>query len=182
VLAVAAVLAIVLASGGGDDGRTPAAVKPKPTFASALVGPPRAPFALYYQRSWEKASASELEGKGIAAALHRRDRLGAVTVSVAGPLVRGGVERLGADLRRELRQRFRDLEFVTSKKVRVAGGTALYTSWVRRGTGRVQSNLVVPDGRRTYLLDATVSGTARQAAVEVGTMFQAFRARRGSAR
>jgi hypothetical protein len=183
VLAIAAMVALVVAvGGGGSDDRRAGGKARQGTFARALVGPESAPFALYYQRSWEQIQRDELDGAEVAAGIRRRDHRGAITVSVGGPLERGGMRRLSSKLRGELKQRFRDLEFVSSKTVRTSSGTALYTSWVRRGSGAVQANLVVPDGRRTYLLDATVQGTAREAAVEVGTIFQGFRADRGSGR
>jgi hypothetical protein len=184
VLAVAAIVALVVVVGGGGGGDDPP-VRGKAregTFARALVGPESAPFALYYQRTWEQIERDELDGGEVAAGIRRRDHRGAVTVSVGGPLEPGGMRRLSSKLRSELKKRFDDLQFVSSKTVRTSSGTALYTSWVRRGSGSVQANLVVPDGRRTYLLDATVQGTAREAAVEVGTIFQGFRADRASGR
>jgi hypothetical protein len=173
----AALPASLLLGGGDDDGKRAAsapsrAVEPAARFVRSVTGPRSAPFALSYQRGWERITARDLGDATVG--IKRRDGRGAVTLSVGGRLDADGLARVGAELRGELAKRFDDLSHVNSRVVDVAAGQALYTSWVREEKGVVQSSLVVPDGGRTYLLDAMVIGTAGDVATEVGTIFQAF--------
>jgi hypothetical protein len=142
-----------------------------------LAGPEQAPFAMRYTDDWETVAADDLETEGDAqplAGIKRKDGTGVMTVTLGGP-VKGGINTLRASLPGELEKRFDDFRLVAIRPVEIAAGRALYTSWVREETGRVQTNLVVPDGnRRSFAVDAVIKGGAQETAQEVGAIFRTF--------
>jgi len=163
-------------SGSGQERQTPAALSAELRDGEILAGPDATPFAMRYTKDWEPMEASELEDGDPrpTAGIRRKDRTGVLTVTVRGP-VRGGINRLRTTLPGELERRFDDFRLVAIRTVEVAAGRALYASWIREETGRVQSNLVVPEGnRRSYSVDAVIQGDAQETAQEVGAMFRTF--------
>jgi len=176
VLAALVVGALLLFGGDDDEQGSGGDVAQRIRDGRVLLGPREAPFAMRYPETWSLLRAQQL-GEGDPpplAGLRRDDRSGVLTVSVRGP-VRGGIASLRRRLPGELRDRFPDFRLVTSRIIEVAGGRALYTSWVRTRSGRVQSNLVVPQGNRaSYSVDAVLRGDAEVAAREVGAMLRTF--------
>lgn len=182
-LAVVAALVVggILIFGGGDDddeAETPSSAQVAEELRNGrvLLGPRQAPFAMRYTNDWALLSREQLrEGDPPpVTGLRRKDRSGILTVSIRGP-VRGGINSLQQRLPDELRERFPDFRLVTMRRIDVAAGPALYTSWVRTQSGRVQSNLVVPVGNeRSFSVDSVLNANARDAAAEVGAMFRTF--------
>ena len=141
-----------------------------------LLGPRQAPFAMRYTNDWGPLAREQLQegDPPPVTGLRRKDRSGIVTVSIRGP-VRGGINSLQQRLPDELRERFPDFRLVTMRRINVAAGPALYTSWVRTKSGRVQSNLVVPVGnQRSFSVDSVLNADAKDAAAEVGAMMRTF--------
>jgi hypothetical protein len=182
VVAAIVVGAILLFGGGDDDGGEERAAPSNERVAEelrngrVLLGPRQAPFAMRYTNDWTLLSRQQLAqgDPPSVTGLRRKDRTGVLTVSIRGP-VRGGIGRLEQRLPDELRERFPDFRLVTIRRLRVAAGPALYTSWIRTQSGRVQSNLVVPVGsERSFSVDSVLNANARDAAAEVGAMFRTF--------
>lgn len=140
-----------------------------------IAGPPETPFRLSYPSGWRKVPATQLQktGRTPAAAIRRTDGRGLVTVTVRGPITTP-LDQLRTELSAALAERFEDFELVTSAQMRVEAGVGIYTSWVLREAGRVQGNLTVPVGARSYTLDAALPAGATDVAREVGTIFGAF--------
>jgi hypothetical protein len=179
-LAVAAFAVAAMLILGGDDGgqeeRSAEELERALVAGGVLRGPPDSRFALRHTDDWDPLTREELaEGDPPPlAGVRRRDGSGVVTVSERGA-VRGGIDRLRRTLPGELEARFDDMRLVGIRFVEVAAGRALYTSWVREQTGRVQTNLVVPDGnRRSFSVDAVIRGDAAAASQEVGAMLRSF--------
>lgn len=142
---------------------------------SKIQGPPETPFTLHYPGGWRKVAKGELQKleNTPAAAIRRSDERGIVTLAIRGRLEQS-LEELGPDLVKSLSERFDDFELVTSRTMEVDAGPALYTSWVLRDEGRVQGNLTVPAGDRTYTLDAAMPIGATDVARDVGAIFASF--------
>lgn len=189
VAAVAAVVVILLVTGviGGDDDEPKRASAPEPPSneqvlndlrtGNVLAGPRQAPFAMRFTDDWAPLEPEQLEEAGDDApigGLRRKDRSGVMTVSLRGP-VRGGIGSLEERLPAELARRFDDFKLQTIRRIDVAAGPALYTSWTRTKTGRVQSQLVVPvSNKRSFTVDTVLRGDATDAAAETGAMYRTF--------
>jgi hypothetical protein len=186
--AVAAVVVILFVTGvigGGDDDDAADAPKP-PSNAevvrelregSILAGPRQAPFAMRYTNDWAPLSADQLAEAGDVApiaGLRRKDRSGVLTITLRGP-VRGGIGSLEERLPAELARRFDDFKLQTIRRIDVAAGPALYTSWTRTKVARIQTQLVVPvSNRRSFTVDVVLNANATDAAAEAGAMLRTF--------
>jgi hypothetical protein len=186
IVALAAVVVILVVTGviGGDDDSDKSAsatpdgqqIAEEVANGRVLAGPKQAPFAMRHTDHWELLSAQQLQASDPPplAGLRRKDRSAVLTVSVRGP-VRGGISSLAERLPDELKQRFADFRLQSSRRIQVAGGPALYTSWIRTESGRVQSNLVVPvSNQRSFSVDVVLNPGAKDAAVETGLMLRTF--------
>ena len=138
-----------------------------------LSGEADTPFRLRHPDDWveiEKHQLPQSEPSPLAG-LRRTNNAALLTVAVAGP-VEGGLERLerdtrGGDVPEGLRLR-------TVRRVRVAAGPALYAQYTREENGQIQTALVVPDGDRSYRVDAVVRPEAEDAAAQLGAMLRTF--------
>jgi hypothetical protein len=156
-----------------------AGLKKRPGRAQAITGPPATPFELRYPAGWRKISKGEIQKEGgdaTVAGIRRADGRGVVTVSVRGPLA-SPLDEMRESFANELAERFPDFELVTSTEVQVDAGTGMYTSWLRREEDRVQGNLTVPVGTRTYALDASLPTGATDVAREIGAILGSFTVR-----
>lgn len=175
-LAVAAGAGGVSLLTGGDDEPRRAAPLVAKTGTEAVAGPDAAPFRLVFPERWdvrEQADERSEPGSSVVS-LRRADGTGALSLRVGGRLATG-LERMSTELKQGLRERLPQARVVTSRVVEVVSGDALLTLWVDTRSGRVQSNLVVPDGERSYVLDAVVAGGADAAARDVAAIFTSFR-------
>jgi hypothetical protein len=186
VLAALVAGAIFLFVGGDDDGDDQGAttqqldaeeVRKNIREGRVLARTEPAPFAMRYTRNWEILPQSQLRSEGDVrplAGIRRRDQSAAMFVSLGGP-VRGGIGALEKRLPGELRSRIPDFKLQTIRRIEVAGGPALYTSWVRTGSGQIQTNLVVPvSNKRSFSIDAIIKPGADEASAEVGGMLRTF--------
>jgi hypothetical protein len=146
--------------------------------AGALVGSDDAPFVLRHPPGWEPAGDQLPAGdEDLVAALRRTDGRGFVTVAVRGQLLGTTLDEVQDTLLMGLEDAFSDFELVRCQPIRIPAGTAIYTSYVLVDSGRVQSNLTVAVGPRTYQLDAALPATADDVAEEVAAMFASFEVR-----
>ena len=185
VAAVAALVVILLVTGviGGDDDGGSSEVPTSEELVKELregkilVGPSQAPFAMRYTNDWSLLEAEQLRTAGNTppiAGLRRADSSGVLTVTLRGP-IKGGIGSLEQRLPDELARRFDDFRLQTIRRIDVAAGEALFTSWTRTRSGRVQSQLVVPvSNKRSFSVDVVLAADARDAAAEVGSMFRTF--------
>lgn len=170
---------VSLLTGDDDEPRRPALVGK--TGTEAVTGPDAAPFRLVFPDRWdvrEQADERSKPGSSVVS-LRRADGTGALSLRVGGRLS-SGLETMRTELREGLRERLPQARLVTSRIVEVVSGDALLTLWIDTRSGRVQSNLVVPDGERSYVLDAVVAGRADAAARDVAAIFSSFRKTAGS--
>lgn len=146
-----------------------------------ISGPAETPFELRYPSGWRKIPQAQLEKveNTPAAAIRRADGRGLITVTVRGPIV-ASLEELRRDFTQALASRFDDFELVTSAEMQVDAGVGMYTSWILRDSGRVQGNLTIPAGTRSYTLDAALGAGATDVAREVGAIFGSFQVTQGS--
>lgn len=188
IAAIAAVVVVLLVTGviggdGGEDGAEPKApsveqVAQELREGRILAGTRVAPFAMRYTSDWQLLPAERLREASATtlpvAGLTRTDRTGLLTVTLRGP-VRGGIGSLEKSLPAELARRYDDFELETIRRIEVAAGPALYTSWRRTRSGQVQSQLVVPvSNQRSFTVDVVLTSDARDAAVEAGAMLRTF--------
>ena len=183
--AVAALVVILLVTGvigGGDDDE---AAEPPTTEEVAaelreglvLAGPREAPFAIRYTNDWVPLERGALERGGDEApiaGLERKDGTGVITIALRGP-IRGGIGSVEERLPGELASRIPDFELATNERITVPAGPALYTSWRRRETGRLQSQLVVPvSNKSSFTVSVVLEPDATEAAAESGVMLRTF--------
>ena len=138
-----------------------------------LAGDTDAPFRLRHPDDWVEIEMHQLpqSDPSPAAGLRRTNNAALLTVSVAGP-VEGGLERLERETRSQ--EPAEDLRLRTVRRVRVAAGPALYASYTRESSGQIQTALIVPDGDRSFRVDAVVRPEAKDAAAQLGAMLRTF--------
>ncbi len=132
-------------------------------------------FHIDYPEDWRPLPAAELDGRlGAAhAALVRADGQGLVVVRRRGE-VRDPLATLARRLRIKLDRQFPDFREVTSRTAAISGRTAHVYSYVRERKGSVHSVVIVPAGRRSYVL-TTVSQAGREdVAREIGGIITSF--------
>jgi hypothetical protein len=162
VLAIALVGVLVLRSGGDDD-RVP---RYRPADRS---------FSVVLPAGWRAAGAAELAAAPAkrAAVLRRADRRGVVVIRRRPPLQRSS-RSLTRDLTAQLRRRFKGLEPVGARSIRLASGPAYVYTFARPSAGTVQSIAVAPRRGGTYTIDAVASAGARDAAAQIGAIVRSF--------
>lgn len=183
-------IAIVLATAAfgfslmGRDDPPPPKVSKAPSRATierelregeVLKGPADTPFTLRHPDRWEPLKETEIpeaDPRPITG-LRRNNSAGLLTVSVADPL-EGGIAAQEKTLRADIERRVPDARVTAIRKVQVAAGPALYASFVRESNNQIQTILVVPDGDRSYKLDAAIRPEAQDAAAELGAMLRTF--------
>jgi hypothetical protein len=166
VLALAvAVAAVLLLTGGGGSDKDKAAA---PAAANS--------FTLSYPGSWVPLSKEELsrQPRQPLAVIRRKDGKGYVIVREEAGTPPADLRKFGAGLGRQLKQRVPDLQLRSTKLVKVRAGTALFTSYIRKKTGTVQTVVVVPTGDKTYTLNTVSRGGANDAARELARIILSF--------
>lgn len=159
--------------GGDDDAPRRAGLIER--RVDAVAGPLAAPFRLQVPKGWvvrEKAEPG-WDGRTPMVSLGRGDGSGSVKLRVGGRL-EPNLPRLRSILREQIPARVQGARVMSSREVEVSAGNALLTLWVHPTTGRIRSSLVVPAGRRSYVLDGTVEAGADQTALEVAAIFSSF--------
>lgn len=136
-------------------------------------------FELDYPSGWRAASAEELLADPARpdALVRRGDGRGIVMVHESAPL-RGSLESLERDLRRQVQRRLPDARPVAMRTVRLSTGPALSYTFVRERTGLVQGIVAAPTTGRTFLIDSVAHGDAPDVARQVGAIVRSLRAAR----
>jgi hypothetical protein len=162
----AAVAAVVVFTGGGSDKGS----------GGTVSGPKDSAFQISYPNSWSplgKDKVAGLPGHPLAV-IRRNDGKGVVIVRREQGTPPANLDKLGTDLGRQLKKRLPDLKLRSSKTVKLRSGNALFTSYIRKKTGTVQSVVVVPAGRKTFTLNTVSRGGADNVAREIGRMILSF--------
>ena len=165
VLALAAAVGAVLVfTGGGDD-------KGKTALPAASNS-----FTLGYPDSWAPLSKEQLANQAghPLGVIRRKDGKGYVIVRRDAGTPPADLRKFGASLGTQLKRRVPDLQLRSTKVIKVRAGTALFTSYIRKKTGTVQSVVVVPAGGKTYTLTTVSRGGADDVAREIGRMIVSF--------
>jgi hypothetical protein len=168
VLAGAAAAAILIFLGGSND------------KGGTVKGPNKAnAFTISYPDAWRPLSASKVAGLPghPLAVLRRSDGKGYVVVRRERGTPPANLTKLGASLGAQLKKRVPDLQLRSTKTVKIRAGNALFTSYIRKKTGTVQSVVVVPAGNRTFTLNTVSRGGANNVAREIGRMILSFDAK-----
>ena len=173
VLAVgAAVAAVLIFTGGGSE-------KSGGTVSSSSSSKADA-FKISYPDSWTplgKDKLKSLPGHPLAV-IKRKDGKGLVVVRREQGAPPRDLMSLGTTLGKQLKKRIPDLKLRSQKVVKLRSGPALFTSYIRKKTGTVQSVVVVPaSGKRVFTLNTVSRGGANNVARETGRMILSFDAR-----
>lgn len=133
-------------------------------------------FELDYPAGWRAASAEELLAHPAHpdALVRRGDGRGIVMVHETAGL-RGSLESLERDLRRQVERRLPDAKPVAMRVVRLSTGPALSYTFVRERTGIVQGIVAAPAAGRTYLIDSVAQGDAPEVARQAGVIVRSLR-------
>jgi hypothetical protein len=168
----AAVAAVLIFTGGGSD-------KKGGTVSSSSTSKADA-FKISYPDSWTPLSKSKLQslpGHPLAV-IKRKDGKGLVVVRREQGAPPRDLKTLGTTLGKQLKKRIPDLKLRSQKVVKLKTGPALFTSYIRKKTGTVQSVVVVPaSGKRVFTLNTVSRGGANDVARETGRMILSFDAR-----
>ena len=158
----AALVAVLTLRAGGDDSA--------PRYRSV----DRA-FSVALPAGWRAAGAKELAAAPSkpTAVLRRADRRGVVVIRRRPPLQRSS-RSLTRDLTAQLGRRFKGLEPVGARSIRLASGPAYVYTFARPSAGTVHSIAVAPRRGGTYTIDAVVSAGARDAAAQIGAIVRSF--------
>ena len=173
-VAVGAVVAavLILTGGGGDSKKGTAG----PVTGSADKANA---FTISYPNTWtplSKDKVAGLPGRPLSV-IRRKDGKGVVIVRREQGAPPADLSRLGADLGRQLKKRMPDLKLRSTKTVKLRSGNALFTSYIRKRTGTVQSVVVVPAKNKTFTLNTVSRGGANDVAREIGRMILSFNAK-----
>jgi hypothetical protein len=160
----AAVAAVLVFTGGGDD-----------RDKTALPGATSS-FTLSYPDSWAPLSKEQLANQAghPLGVIRRKDGKGYVIVRQEAGTPPADLRKFGDSLGRQLKRRVPDLRLRSTKVIKVRAGTALFTSYIRKKTGTVQSVVVVPAGGKTYTLNTVSRGGANDVARQIGRIILSF--------
>jgi hypothetical protein len=148
--------------GGGGDGGS--------VSRDATAGVPA--FELKYPSTWERVEPPAADGGDQPdIALERKGGDGLLLLRLRGPVV-GDLDEMARDLHRDLARDFEGYRHIDSGTVETKAGTSMLVSWADTETGRQHSTLLVPAGRRSFILDAATPVGAEK----VAAMFARFEA------
>jgi hypothetical protein len=161
-------LAVFLLVGalGGDD---------KPS--NRVTGTSKDSFTLSYPSSWRPLSSKELNrlpGNPLAV-VRRKDGKGFVVLrrERRAPKNFGG---FSADLTTALDKRVPDFQKRSSKVIQISAGKAFFYSYIRKSRGTVHTVVLVPAGKRSYVLNTVSRGGAEDVARQVARIILSFKA------
>jgi hypothetical protein len=144
-----------------------------------LRGPPGQRFTIDYPNGWRALSPKELRalpGSPLGV-LSRDDRKGLVVVSAGGRPARN-FEKFSNDLTERLGRRLPDFQPQTASPIHVRAGDAFFYSYVRKREGTANAIVVVPAGRRSYVVNTVTRGGASSVAREVARLVLSFNSAR----
>jgi hypothetical protein len=134
-------------------------------------------FTLSYPKSWLALSGkqlSKLPGPPLAV-VRRKDGKGFVILRKEKRAPKN-FNAFSADLTKALDKRVPDFEKRSSKLVQIAAGKAFFFSYIRKTTGTVHTIVLVPAGKRSYVLNTVSSGKSNRVAREVARIILSFKA------
>lgn len=132
-------------------------------------------FNISYPKTWSplpKGKLASLPGHPLAV-LRRNDGHGLVVIRRQAGTPPADLNVLGADVARQLKRRDPSLKIHTQKLVKIRSGQALFTSYISK-KGTVQSVVVVPAGKQTFMINSFSPGGADNVAREIGRMIVSF--------
>ena len=174
VVAVGAAVAAVLIFTGGNDKSSSSGTASSSSSSKADA------FKISYPDSWTPLAKDKLKGLPghPLSVIKRKDGKGLVVVRREQGAPPGNLKTLGDSLGKQLKKRIPDLKLRSQKVVKLKTGPALFTSYIRKKTGTVQSVIVVPaPGKRVFTLNTVSRGGANDVARETGRMILSFDAR-----
>jgi hypothetical protein len=131
-------------------------------------------FTLSYPQTWRPLSGAELRklpGHPLAV-VRRNDGKGFVMLRREGRAPKS-FSAFSAGLTKALDKRVPDFQKRSAKIIKVRAGKAFYFSYIRTGKGTVHTVVVVPAGKRSYLLN-TVSRGGAEVARQVARVILSF--------
>jgi hypothetical protein len=163
-LLVAAGAFLLVKALGGDD------------KAGRLTGTSNDAFTLSYPSSWRPLSSQEL-GKlpnHPLAVVRRKDGKGFVILRKAKRAPQN-FGTFSADLSKALDKRIPDFQQRSAKVVKISAGKAFFFSYIRKTKGTVNTVVVVPAGKRSYVLNTVSRGGAEDVARQVARIILSFK-------
>jgi hypothetical protein len=149
----------------------------KGTSGGQLTGTANDKFTLSYPSSWRPLSSDELAkqpGHPLAV-VRRKDGKGFVILRKEGKAPQNFTS-FSTDLSKALEKRIPDFEKRSSKVVKIAAGNAFFFSYIRKNKGTVHTIVLVPAGKRSYVLNTVSSGTSQSVARQIARIILTFKA------
>ncbi|MEA2444873.1 MAG: hypothetical protein QOJ12_2165 [Thermoleophilales bacterium] len=168
VLAALVGAAITLGAVLGTNGGSPAV-----PHATTIAG---GDFSVAFPAGWTAVKADQLAklpGRP-AAMVRRNDRHGAVVVRRKGAPKNQSLKALTTSLTTQLKARFPDFRFVSSRVVRLRAGNAFLYTFLRTRSKVAQSIAIVRVGKTSFTLDAVAAAGDNRAAREVAAIVRSF--------
>jgi hypothetical protein len=163
-----ALVACLLINGGDNKGSSD---------GHQLNGNGKNDYTLSYPDSWRPLSSTELArqpGQPLAV-IRRKDGKGFVVLRREGRAPRN-FTGFSSDLSRALSKRVPDYQKRSSKVIKIAAGQAFFFSYIRKTKGTVHTIVLVPAGKRSYVLNTVSSGASQSVARQIARIILSFKA------
>jgi hypothetical protein len=141
-----------------------------------LKGSSNDAFTLSYPPSWRPLSREELDklpGNPLAV-VRRKDGKGFVVLRREGRAPKS-FGAFSGDLSKALDKRVPDFQKRSSKVIEISAGKAFFFSYIRKTKGTVHSVVVVPSGKRSYVLNTVSRGGSEAVARQVARIILSFK-------
>ena len=152
---------------GGDD----------KSSSGKLTGDSGDSYTLSYPDSWRPLSGKELDqlpGNPLAV-VRRKDGKGFVILRKEGRAPKS-FSAFSGDLTQALDKRIPDFQKRSAKVVKLSSGNAFFFSYIRKTKGTVHTVVLVPDGKRSYVMNTVSRGGSEDVARQVARIILSFRA------
>jgi hypothetical protein len=142
-----------------------------------ITGTSKDSYTLSYPGSWRPLSGDQLRKQpgNPLAVVRRKDGKGFVVLRREGRAPKN-FNAFSADLSRALDRRLPDFQKRSSKVIEIGAGKAFFLSYIRESKGTVHTVVVVPDGKRSYVLNTVSRGGAEDVARQVARIILSFKA------